>query len=467
MTKPPAAVEVVLEAVMALLTGRSMTFQDTKRLLGGGEAFLVMLREFKLEDVTDSRLRLVEPYVDNPVFRPEYVLDVSFAASKFCAWVLGVVQAARWQRGYGHKKTDFYTTRAGSADSMGSVDLGSIAEYPTTPNGSSVRLGGTLDEPSLGSMTELGMGGSIGSLEDTTDLTFVQKLERKKAKVRGAKGGKKGGDTPGSISRSKDKLGKMRSMSPPQAGKVLAASVSTGSLDLQSKASTKNKSIPMSPIVDLPKSKVPGHSTYKGSSSAAGGEEFNNSKMGGTGKKMTSREQTAMAASQKKAADRLSSHNKTEGNLGAVGAAKEFRCADGITKMPYIVLGNLSLEVKCCNFIVVHDFFDTADATAIIFKQLVQRHGNLQVICFNYPGQANTVWPRLPAAERERGAREPILNNDWIADRLHELLQHAEEDGDILLTNPFHLVGIGNGSSIAASFCQKWGSDPRYVMSED
>ena len=43
-----------------------------------------MLREFRLDDVTDARLRLVEPYVDNPVFRPENVQGVSYCASKFC-----------------------------------------------------------------------------------------------------------------------------------------------------------------------------------------------------------------------------------------------------------------------------------------------------------------------------------------------------------------------------------------------
>lgn len=43
-----------------------------------------------------------------------------------------------------------------------------------------------------------------------------------------------------------------------------------------------------------------------------------------------------------------------------------------------------------------------------------------------------------------------MLNNDWIADKLHELLKHAESEGEILLSCPFHLVGIGNGACIAA-----------------
>lgn len=132
--------------------------------------------------------------------------------------------------------------------------------------------------------------------------------------------------------------------------------------------------------------------------------------------------------------------------------------------MPYVVLGSVPAEVRRCNFIVIHDFFDTCDGTSIAFKPLVQRHG-CQILCFNYPGQANTVWPRPSAVERQRGAKEPVLNNDWISDRLHELLQAAEQSGDMLLTSPFHLVGIGNGAAIAASFAQRWGSDPLYASS--
>ena len=66
-----------------------MTFQDTRRLLNGGEAFLLMLQQFRVEDVTDARLHLAESYADNPVFRPKNVEPVSLCAAKFCAWVLG------------------------------------------------------------------------------------------------------------------------------------------------------------------------------------------------------------------------------------------------------------------------------------------------------------------------------------------------------------------------------------------
>ena len=150
MQKPPAAVEVVLEAVMGLLTGRLSSFQDTRRLLGGGEAFLSMLREFRLDDVTDSRLRMVEPYVDNPVFRPGNVLPVSACAAKFCSWVLGVIQAARWQRHIGHHRTDLLPSPDRSHQSQ--------------------RLDNT---HSL-------MSASVLSA-DEGQMTFVEKLEKRKA----------------------------------------------------------------------------------------------------------------------------------------------------------------------------------------------------------------------------------------------------------------------------------------------
>ena len=69
------------------------------------------------------------------------------------------------------------------------------------------------------------------------------------------------------------------------------------------------------------------------------------------------------------------------------GLVKECRCPDGLTTLPYIVLGKLSVRPKRCNFVVVHDFFDTLDATSLMVKQVTQRHDGCQALCFNYPGQ--------------------------------------------------------------------------------
>ena len=56
-----------------------------------------------------------------------------------------------------------------------------------------------------------------------------------------------------------------------------------------------------------------------------------------------------------------------------------------------------------------------------------------------------------------------MLNNDWLADRLHELIQYCDQNGDIIVRDaPFHLLGFGNGSCIAAAFAQRWGSNRLY-----
>lgn len=69
----------------------------------------------------------------------------------------------------------------------------------------------------------------------------------------------------------------------------------------------------------------------------------------------------------------------------------------------------------------------------------------MQVLTFNYPGQANTTF-----------ASSCLPTNDWLADRCHELFQHVEASAHMLLsTAPFHLVGIGNGAAIAAAFIHK------------
>ena len=98
------------------------------------------------------------------------------------------------------------------------------------------------------------------------------------------------------------------------------------------------------------------------------------------------------------------------------GLVKECHCADRLTTLPYIVLGKLSVRPKRCNFVVVHDFFDTLDATSLMLKQVTQRHDGCQALCFNYPGQAFTKWPVLSSTEKDRGGIEPLHNCDWLGE---------------------------------------------------
>ena len=489
MSKPHPAVEVVMEAVMLLLTGRNLSLKEANRMMGGGEVFLAMLQNFKVDSVTDERLEQVAPYVDNPLFRPEKVLPISLCASKFCAWVHGVVHAARQYRGLVHARTETMPrglAGAGHADEANSSspmharkkDLSKNAYLKPLKriqnNGNAhFNRGENFVEQGVAPPPPVGIGG---------DLSFVQKLQQ----VRASRGtaypqanpiSRKGGDYTGSAPFTETaKAGKVGKKA---AGSTLSSISRSDALDRKQHPSlahpselTEGSGLVSRSLSRFDPGPSPDASLYgsidttgkRGASSGAlgGSAELRNSGGGGGSRKLSKREVKAMKAMQKKSTERLSAQSVIEGNAGLVGAPQEIRCADGITKFPYMVIGSFSLEVKRCSFIVVHDFFDTCDATAILFKPIVQRHDGCQAVCFNYPGQAHTVWPRLSKAEKERGAKDPIINNDWIADRMHELLQHAEKGGEILLTNPFHLVGIGNGASIAAAFVQKYGRSPLY-----
>ncbi|RYH28338.1 hypothetical protein EON65_12485 [archaeon] len=434
MVKPPAAVEVVIEAVMILLTGKYMNFKDSYKLLSGGEAFLTMLKDFDVADVTDKRLAMVEHYVDNPLFRPEHVLPVSHCASKFCAWVHGVVHAARHMRGVSHQRIETIKPKQTSSDSSVQIktQLKPIRSVTITAPAKS----------------------KVGSAEE--ELSFVQKLEKIKAM-------KNNISSPSRNLISREGSLEKKSLSlkkplPTLGEKSQLQQPSVESISMEELTSLK-KTISGGPRLGskFDPGPVPSFADTTVSTPSTTLEPK---------KKLTKREMKAMKAMQTKSIERLSAQTAIEGSVGVVGASKLCVCSDGITRMPYVVMGKFSPNVEKCNFVVVHDFFDTYDATAILYKQLVQRHSEgCQVLCYNYPGQAHTLWPRLTQIEKDRGAKEPVLSNDWQADRLHELLKFAESSGDILLSRPFHLVGIGNGACVAAAFCQRYAYHDMYVNS--
>jgi len=351
MTKPPAAVEIILEAVMILLTGKVMSFQEIRKLMGSGESFILMLREFRISDVSDERMQMIGPYVDNPVFQPENVVAVSLCASKFCGWVQGIVQAARWQRGMYNKHANLVgATTTGGMKSRGgdTVDQGSDKFDPNQ---------------SIGSIGNR----SLTTAESTENLTFMQKLERRKASR---------------LEERKSKSAHHRDITRGGEHSVL-----------------KNSSNIRKPNGNGSQSK-----TDSLNDSASKASYYSQAPSSISPPKMSQREIKAMASQQAKAANRMADKNGG-GNLSAVGDPRTFRCADGITRMPYLALGSIvPTGLVRNNFVVIHDFFDTCSATAIFFKPLVQRHDGSQVFTFNYPGQSDTTWPRLRPVEMKNGA---------------------------------------------------------------
>lgn len=452
MVKPPAAVEVVMEAVMILLTGKHMSFKEAHRFLNQGEVFLNMLTDFNLAEVTDERLRMMEVYVDNPLFRPENVLPISRCASKFCAWVHGIVHAARYRRGMGHRRIDTIKPKA-----LVPLDAVTLSQAVSKNYLKPLNKPMSVAAPNrvAATTTTAAAGGNVR--ED--ELSFVQKLERIKATKlkdgQSRQGISRGdGDNTGSLAPLKGTLKKSQSLT------------KKGLLGSELESSLVEPSLSRS-LKDTGSRFDPGPTPTLPDFSMSSSLEHPSTAMDSSGKrKHSKREIKAMKAMQKKNTERLAAQTAMEGSVGIMGVPKEFVCSDGISRMPYVVMGKFSLSVEKCSFVVIHDFFDTYDATAILYKPIVQRHEEgCQILCFNYPGQAHTVWPRPSPVERERGAKEPVLNNDWIADRIHELLLHAEAAGDILLSKPFHLVGMGNGACIAAAFCQRYAAHKMYANS--
>lgn len=127
---------------------------------------------------------------------------------------------------------------------------------------------------------------------------------------------------------------------------------------------------------------------------------------------------------------------------------------DADTRVPFMVL-DASRSAKVVvngnkpyfNLVVVHDLFDTAEKMKIFLRPMVQRYLGLQVLLWNYPGQAFTEW-------RE----EQLLNNEYHATCLNEVLGQVGEKGtrDFDTSRPFYIMGFGNGANIASFYASHY-----------
>lgn len=127
---------------------------------------------------------------------------------------------------------------------------------------------------------------------------------------------------------------------------------------------------------------------------------------------------------------------------------------DADTRVPFMVLDssrNAKVSLHATrpyfNLVVVHDLFDTAEKMKIFLKPMIQRYMGMQVLLWNYPGQAFTEW-------RE----EQLLNNEYHATCLNEVLGQVGEKGtrDFDTTRPFYILGFGNGANIAAFYASHY-----------
>lgn len=135
---------------------------------------------------------------------------------------------------------------------------------------------------------------------------------------------------------------------------------------------------------------------------------------------------------------------------GSVGGVLQL---DADTSLPYVVV-DFSLASNgsrpsnnepqaAFNLVVCHDFFDTFERLKIVLTPIAARYPGLQVLLWNYPGQAFTEW-------RE----EQLLNNTFLASCLSELITHAGNRGTRQFDDqkPFFLLGYGYGASVASFY---------------
>ncbi|XP_063098621.1 dynein axonemal heavy chain 2 isoform X6 [Cavia porcellus] len=83
--RPPAQVEMVMQAVM-ILRGNEPTWTEAKRQLGE-QNFIKSLIHFDKDNISDKVLKKIGAYCAQPDFQPDIIGRVSLAAKSLCMWV--------------------------------------------------------------------------------------------------------------------------------------------------------------------------------------------------------------------------------------------------------------------------------------------------------------------------------------------------------------------------------------------
>jgi len=436
-SSPPAAAKMVLTCMMIILRKKVLPWEKIKPIMSNGDRFLNEILDFDPENLTDKQYKDLEPYMRNPNFKPGKVAPVSIVAAKFCSWVLGVVNAYKCRKGLSHERVDvlahddFFNSGAALNTSLLSPDSkrnrqGVVAPMPSMQ----IAMQEVMKEELRGA-----------SDEDEDNLSFAEKLAKKKRIVELPNRGWS------DLEKTKNKR-KKRKSKPKTKNKVQASTRigfgrgSAGNDDsLENRRRTNAKFLYNS---DSDESIEPIEGSHE-------------------------HKKRAKIAAQRRRMEELSG----EGGATASGAAHErhtLLCADGLTRVPYEVIGKSEMEITKVNFVVCHDIFDSCDMTKMLFLSLVKRHPGCQILLFNYPGQAGTTYPNARSTSSSQvvpaGAEDekPALNNDFIADRVHELIGHTDATGEFISSaQPFHFIGMGNGLPIALSFAEKYANLPQYA----
>ena len=129
---------------------------------------------------------------------------------------------------------------------------------------------------------------------------------------------------------------------------------------------------------------------------------------------------------------------------------------DELTSIPYVLLtSRLQLSRAhsrrpIANLVVCHDIFDTQERMKILLLPIVANYPEIQVLLWNYAGQAFSSF-----------SADSKLTNEYHAICLNQLLRHVNEIDDgkrktFDLDRPFFIMGFGIGGAVSTSFAEKF-----------
>ncbi|KAL3666527.1 hypothetical protein V7S43_008160 [Phytophthora oleae] len=171
-------------------------------------------------------------------------------------------------------------------------------------------------------------------------------------------------------------------------------------------------------------------------------------------RRQSQQKQAARRAIQAQQMSRLAAPSGLQDGVGST-ADSIFTCQDGVTQIPYAVIGQPIGETVKCNLVVFHDLFDTLESTRVFFRSIVTRNMGARALLFNFPGQAGTAYAVDDKASEED---KLVLNNVWLARRVHELLNFLQHTTQFVTSGaPFHVVGFGNGANVATCYSVLYG----------
>lgn len=368
------------------------------------------LLDFDCDSITTEVEGLVERYISGNIFRPDVISRVSVSASRASLWVLGMLEARKWRSGRGHDRLDRLTKEKVPAQLSNKASLASKVQIRGCRTDRMLARGGIKRSQTISALNSA--SGGIRNLTQAIRSPLADRSSPLPPLV----------DWSSALENSSPSLSVRSSFETSQMSPLLfARTVDLLPVEMQSVSPRQN---PFCILNHLPRRRQRQTLTKEERASRL----------------ITQRRQMERLASRPQ--DRLMKDNEASLSTAASDSRRVFVCSDGLTVLPYEVLGNPSLQLLSFSFVVVHDMFDTLDSTKIFFQKVVDRHPGCQVLVYNYSGQAGTVFLGHTSG----------ISSMTHAKHLDELLQHINLSGEMLVsTCPFLLVGIGYGFNICTN----------------